>query len=130
MKISLYHRNKREGDLYMSGLYSFLFAIFGVIIFAPLVWSVFQSVTVTLLTSASILLTAPLMWCVDFVHHRKLNNIKAELEKAKDENQSEAAVYILNMKYQECEERRVKIAKFIINTSIIVLCAGLFMWIL
>lgn len=130
MKISLYHRNKREGGLYMSGLYSFLFAIFGVIIFAPLVWSVFQSVTVTLLTSASILLTAPLMWCVDFVHHRKLNNIKAELEKAKDENQSEAAVYILNMKYQECEERMEKIAKFIINTSIIVLCAGLFMWIL
>lgn len=130
MKISLYHRNKREGGLYMSGLYSFLFAIFGVIIFAPLVWSVFQSVTVTLLTSASILLTAPLMWCVNFMHDRKLNNIKAELEKAKDQNQSEAAVYILNMKYQECEERREKIAKFIINTSIIVLCAGLFMWIL
>lgn len=114
----------------MSGLYSFLFAIFGVIIFAPLVWSVFQSVTVTLLTSASILLTAPLMWCVNFMHDRKLNNIKAELEKAMDENQSEAAVYILNMKYQECEERREKIAKFIINTSIIVLCAVLFMWIL
>ena len=114
----------------MSGLYSFLFAIFGVIIFAPLVWSVFQSVTVTLLTSASILLTAPLMWCVNFMHDRKLNNIKAELEKAMDENQSEAAVYILNMKYQECEERREKIAKLIINTSIIVLCAGLFMWIL
>lgn len=130
MKISLYHRNKREGGLYMSGLYSFLFAIFGVIIFTPLVWSVFQSVTVTLLTSASILLTAPLMWCVNFMHDRKLNNIKAELQKAMDENQSEAAVYILNMKYRECEERREKIAKFIINTSIIVLCAGLFMWIL
>ena len=130
MKISLYHRNKREGGLYMSGLYSFLFAIFGVIIFAPLVWSVFQSVTVTLLTSASILLTAPMMWCVNFMHDRKLNNIKAELEKAMDENQSKAAVYILNMKYRECEERREKIAKFIINTSIIVLCAGLFMWIL
>ena len=130
MKLSLYHRNKREGGLYMSGLYSFLFAIFGVIIFAPLVWSVFQSVTVTLLTSASILLTAPLMWCVNFMHDRKLNNIKAELQKAMDENQSEAAVYILNMKYRECEERREKIAKFIINTSIIVLCAGLFMWIL
>ena len=70
------------------------------------------------------------MWCVNFMHDRKLNNIKAELEKAMDENQSEAAVYILNMKYQECEERREKIAKLIINTSIIVLCAGLFMWIL
>lgn len=114
----------------MSGLYSFLFAIAGVIIYAPLVWHALRSVALTLLTAAAFLLTAPLIWCVNFVHDRKQNTIKAELEKAEDENQSKAAIYILNMRYQECEERRDKITSFIINTIVIVLCIGLLLWIL
>ena len=93
----------------MGGLYSFLFAIAGVIIYAPLVWHALHSLALTLLTSAAFLLTAPLMWCVDFMHDRKLNSIKAELEKAMEENQSKAAIYILEMRYHKYEERRDKI---------------------
>lgn len=114
----------------MGGLYSFLFAIAGVIIYAPLVWHALHSLALTLLTSAAFLLTAPLMWCVDFVHDRKLNSIKAELEKAMEENQSKAAIYILDMRYHECEERRDKIAYFVINTVVVLLCAGVFLWII
>lgn len=114
----------------MPGLYSFLFAVAGAIIYAPLVWHALQSVTLTLLTAAAALLTAPLMWCVDYVHDRKKNIIKAQIEEAEAENQNKAAIYILNMKYQECVERREKISSFIINSIVILLCAGLFLWIM
>lgn len=114
----------------MGGLYSFLFAIAGVIIYAPLVWHALHSLALTLLTSAAFLLTAPLMWCVDFMHDRKLNSIKAELEKAMEENQSKAAIYILEMRYHKYEERRDKIANFVIDTAVVLLCAGVFLWII
>ena len=114
----------------MPGLYSFLFAVAGAIIYAPLVWQALQSVTLTLLTAAACMLIAPLMWCVDYVHDRKKNIIKAQIEEAEAENQNKAAIYILNMRYQECVERREKISRFIINSIVILLCAGLFLWIM
>lgn len=114
----------------MPGLYSLLFAIAGAIIYAPLVWQALQSVTLTILTAMTCVLIAPLMWCVDYVHDRKKNIIKAQIEEAEAENQNKAAIYILNMKYQEYVERRENICKFIINAMVILLCTGLFIWIM
>ena len=86
-----------------------VFIIILLVMFGPALCSLLGTLFSNILFVILLIISAPILGVIANHYDNKLNRLKAEIDMATQQGEDNRRLFMLNLNYQECEERREKV---------------------